>query len=179
MELRELKKNEIQAYTRLLKDSFPPDERREDAEQRRLFERSAFHTLVPEKPGVEYNDWLSAFVSYWEFEEFCYLEHFAVSPRLRGQGLGQTILAALIERLNQPLALEAEPPGTGKIAARRVAFYERSGFILNHWDYIQPAYSADKSPVPLVFMTCPSAIDIGTFRRYRDVIYREAYGVIC
>lgn len=62
-------------------------------------------------------------VFLWETEDFCYLEHFAVQPSLRGHGTGSTLLRQLLQR-EKPLILEIELP-EDEITCRRKHFYER------------------------------------------------------
>lgn len=61
----------------------------------------------------------------WEFNDFVYLENFAVDQSLRGQGLGSQILQAIKELYpHQLLVLEVEEP-IDDLTKRRVAFYQR------------------------------------------------------
>ena len=87
----------------------------------------------------------------WSFEEFIYIEHFAIAPTLRSQGYGTEALRTFIKEQRKPIILEAEPP-TDDITRRRIRFYERSGLILYDFPYIQPAYTPKGNPVELRLM---------------------------
>ena len=87
----------------------------------------------------------------WSFEEFIYIEHFAIAPTLRSQGYGTEALRTFIKEQRKPIILEAEPP-TDDITRRRIRFYERSGLILYDFPYIQPAYTPKSNPVELRLM---------------------------
>ena len=110
----------------------------------------------------------------WTFDGFTYIEHFALSPEVRGQGHGTEALQQLIARTVQPLILEAEPP-TDTLTRRRIRFYERSGLILYDYPYLQPAYTADSQPVELRLMGT-----LDTQRTPLDqvsrTLHREVYG---
>ena len=60
----------------------------------------------------------------WPMTDALFLEHFAVNPALRSQGLGGRILEELKKQTDCPLVLEAELPETDW-ARRRLGFYAR------------------------------------------------------
>lgn len=76
-----------------------------------------------------------------------------------------------------PIILEAEPPDQSDIAARRVRFYERLGFALNKYKYLQPPYSSGEHPLPLSIMSYPDALPCDKFLKIRNELYRGAYEV--
>ena len=60
----------------LLHSAFPEDERRDDDEQRRYtLDEDKFHTLL-----VSLDDEPVGLLTYWQFNGYRYIEHFAVSP---------------------------------------------------------------------------------------------------
>ena len=68
----------------LLHSAFPEDERRDDDEQRRYtLDEDKFHTLL-----VSLDDEPVGLLTYWQFNGYRYIEHFAVSPQKRCGGLG-------------------------------------------------------------------------------------------
>ena len=93
---------------------------------------------------------------------------------MRGRGYGSEALAMLIARTEQPLILEAEPP-TDELTRRRIGFYERSGFTLYDYPYVQPAYTADSQPVPLCLMGTLDTQDI-MLDQVSRTLHREVYG---
>ena len=110
----------------------------------------------------------------WTFDSFTYIEHFALSPGVRGRGYGSEALAMRIARTEQPRILEAEPP-TDELTRRRIGFYERSGFTLYDYPYVQPAYTADSQPVPLCLMGTLDTQDI-MLDQVSRTLHREVYG---
>ena len=110
----------------------------------------------------------------WEFADFIYIEHFAISPTLRSQGYGSEALKAFIHEHGKPLVLEAEPP-TDEMTRRRIRFYERIGLTLYDYPYTQPAYTEESLPVELRLM---GTIDTEAtpLDRVSDTLHREVYG---
>ena len=110
----------------------------------------------------------------WHFEEFIYIEHFAIDPTLRSQGYGSEALKAFIHEQGKPLVLEAEPP-TDALSIRRIKFYERIGLTLYDFPYMQPAYTEDSHPVELRLM---GTIDTEAIplTDVEQQLHREVYG---
>lgn len=110
----------FEASFTLYEASFPPNERRTREDHLRALQDADFFPLGAVEDGK-----LLADMFLWETEDFCYLEHFAVQPSLRGHGTGSTILRQLLTQ-DKPLILEIEPPDD-EITCRRKRFYERNG----------------------------------------------------
>ena len=116
----------FEASFTLYEASFPPNERRTREDHLRALQDADFFPLGAVEDGK-----LLADVFLWETEDFCYLEHFAVQPSLRGHGTGSTILRQLLTQ-DKPLILEIEPPDD-EITCRRKHFYERNGLCAAVW----------------------------------------------
>lgn len=157
------------AVFRLMADCFPESECRPYGEQKALLREPAYRILVPEGPGDP-----AAFLALWEWEELRYLEHFAVRPERRGGGLGRRLLREILPRDGKPLCLEVEPPAMG-MAARRIAFYEREGFFLNEFPYVQPPISAGRQAIPLRIMTHGRPVSREEFEGIRSLLYERVY----
>ena len=166
--LRKMKTEEFDEVYKLMEHSFPPDERRDYAGQRALLDEPNYHIYVAG------DDRIAGFMAVWQLEGWAFVEHFAVHPDTRGQGLGSTMLAALREELGCPICLEAELPQSA-IAARRIAFYERNGFFVNEYPYEQPSFSADKKAVPLYVLTTGGKLSPAGFETLRRQIYNVVY----
>lgn len=154
----------------LLQLSFPTSERRDRAGHLGEFSEDKFRSMCY-VPGD-----LKGFLNYWDFGDFVYAEHFAVAPELRGQGTGSALMRELFDIVgNRPIVLEAEPSADSDIASRRIAFYERLGFVLNEYEYIQPPLIKGESPIPLVIMSAPAKLTESEYIKIRDSLYREVY----
>ena len=116
-------------------------------------------------------------LTYWDFGTFCYVEHLAVDPQLRGGGYGAQAMRHLCGLLRRPVVLEVELPDT-ELARRRIGFYRRQGFVL--WDkqpYRQPPYKPGDGYLPM-FLMAYGDLDSGRdFERVRERIYKEVYNV--
>ena len=140
--------NSLKFIERIYTESFPLDERRDFSEVIRLLEENDNFFIVllsDENKAV-------GFISYWEWNDFSYVEHFAVDSSCRGSGYGATAMTELLKRINNPAVLEVEKP-LDNISQRRIRFYERLGFVLCTRSYTQPPYSPEKQPLELYLMS--------------------------
>ena len=110
----------------------------------------------------------------WHFEEFIYIEHFAIDPTLRSQGYGSEALKAFIHEHGKPIVLEAEPP-TDALSIRRIKFYERIGLTLYDFPYMQPAYTENSHPVELRLMGTLDT-EATPLSLVSQILHREVYG---
>ena len=117
---------------------------------------------------------LMAFLAVWEFDTFLFVEHFAVRKSCRNGGLGAVLLTQLTAQCRRPVILEVELP-TGELEARRIAFYERNGFVMNPFEYMQPAMGEDRHAIPLRIMSYPKRLLADEFETMRDVLYCHVY----
>ena len=156
----------------IMEQSFPTDERRKKEEQKALFSTEEYKVFTRRRDGR-----IIAFIAVWDFEDFLYVEHFAVSEKMRGGGIGAEMLKEIIHGFKKPICLEVEPPVTDT-AIRRIAFYERNGMFLNNYDYIQPPLSKGQNSLPLLIMTSGGKIDRERFEGIKDTLYKKVYNVI-
>lgn len=77
---------------------------------------------------------------------------------------------------NKPVLLEVERV-LGEMEQRRIGFYERLGFHLNPYDYVQPPLREGNEDLPLLIMTYPNPVDEEEFQLYREILYSEVYKV--
>lgn len=139
---------EWQRFSTLYETAFPEEERRTSGKLRKMAEiedEMVFNEILCD-------DESAGFQIYWDFGEFCYLEHFAVFENMRGRGIGAAVLEELKAVLCKPLVLEVEP-AAGGITARRVGFYERCGFKVLPVEYVQPCYETHGDAMPLWIMS--------------------------
>ena len=168
--LQELNRADFEKVYALMDESFPPDERRPYGEQKALLDDEAYRILVLPAPNGE----VQGFFCLWEFDTFLFVEHFAVNPAFRNGGVGSKMLAALLETTAKPVCLEVELPET-EMARRRIGFYQRNGFVLNPYPYVQPPISAGRNPLPLAIMSAPRAIDQKEFDEFHRLVYTRVY----
>lgn len=159
---------------RLLHTAFPPDERRDDWQQRAHTDRNdKFHCLL-----IRDIETPVGLLTYWQFEDFVYIEHFAIDESLRNHGYGGQALRAFIGRMELPVVLEVEMPrGRGDITHRRIGFYRRQGFSLRRMSYKQPPYRTGDRWLPMKLMSYGKGRWERIAETVRDTIYSEVYGV--
>ena len=189
------------SLVRIYRESFPIDEQRPIESIARLLTEEPRYTMhaiiddnyaaelqaVGQKPkansqaptansqGLKANSQkLLGLLTTWEFDDFIYIEHFAIDPSLRSQGYGSEALKAFIHEHGKPIVLEAEPP-TDALSIRRIKFYERIGLTLYDFPYMQPAYTEDSHPVELRLM---GTIDTEAtpLTDVEQQLHREVYG---
>lgn len=129
----------------LYQQSFPTHEQRSLKSQEKAMRHVDCYFEV-----MEQNDSLVGLLIRWETKHFNYIEHFCVAPNRRGKGEGSYILSTLKDNL--PIILEIDPPETD-IAKRRLAFYQRAGFVQNPYIYLHPPYQKEGKAFPLEIMT--------------------------
>ncbi|WP_165043159.1 GNAT family N-acetyltransferase [Dysgonomonas sp. ZJ709] len=127
--------------------SFPIHEQRDTAQQIKAFESDRYSLECT----IE-NSTLIAFIAYWEFEEYIYIEHFAVNDKLRGQNYGSLILHEFINKKEKTVLVEIDPL-TDDISIKRLRFYERLNFNINEYDHYHPPYNKKYAPHKLVLLS--------------------------
>ena len=154
---------------KLLIESFPTDEYREIEEQRKnVKNHDNFHMNI-----IYSNSTPVGIISFWKFDTFTYVEHFAILPTLRKRGYGAAVIKKLIEE-ERRIILEVEKP-TDETSKRRIAFYNRCGLTLCEKKYIQPAYRNDSNEIPMHLMSCGVKLD-ENFEYIKNSIYCTVYG---
>lgn len=154
----------------LYTESFPEIERRSITQ---------LDTLVATKKNMHFNaiieddGRIAGLMIFWDFEDFIYLEHFAIFPEMRNGGTGRRTLQLLSGTTDKPKILEAEPADNG-IAGRRIEFYRRNGFEVIDQDYEQPSYRPCEEGMPLWIMSTV-IYDKEKTKEITDKIKKEIY----
>lgn len=170
--LKKIEEKDFDKIYALMDLSFPVDEHRPYEGQKALLKRP-FYQLYGAKEGEE----IRGFLAVWEFEEMVYVEHFAVNPTFRNGGMGASMLRELETMLQKRICLEVEYP-ENEMAIRRIGFYERNGFSLNEYPYIQPALAEGQNEIPLKIMTTGGTVDPEEFERLKALLYRHVFGIL-
>ena len=170
--LVQAEKKDFEEIFSLMEVSFPKDEYRTRDEQLALFDRPQYRVYLYRSDG---DGAICGFAAVWTLDTVCFLEHLAVDPRCRSHGIGGRILCELLALYGGRVCLEVELPET-ELAVRRIGFYERLGFTLNRYSYLQPAMSKGQNAVPLWIMTSWGSIGREEFESLRDLLYDAVYG---
>lgn len=154
--------------------SFPPQERRlwEDIEQMLSQHDSPYNLFA-----IIANDKFAGLISWWNLTEFYYIEHFAIIESMRSYGVGTETLKQFSASTTLPIILEVELPDSGKMAHRRIKFYQRNGFTPHpNFQYIQPPYSHNLPPVPLMLMTANTTTSLN-LQHIKNKLHNLVYKV--
>ncbi len=135
------------AFKEVYAGSFPVFEQRTEAQQRAAFKDAAYRLTAYTENGA-----LTGFIAYWIFGDYVYIEHFAMSPAVRGKGYGSRILNDFISGTPRTVLLEIDPV-TDTVSAARLRFYERCGFHTNEYRHIHPPYREGYAGHPLVVLS--------------------------
>ena len=169
--IEKLLKYDFDKIFELMEASFSFDEYRTYDEQKALLDNPFYQVFVLK--DSDYN-FVKAFIAVWEFEEFAFIEHFAVNPQYRNGGIGAKILIKLVDLLEKTICLEVEPP-EDELTSRRIGFYQRNGFFLNHYPYMQPSISKGKNAISLLIMTSGKPASEEEFESYKKILYKKVY----
>ncbi len=114
-------------------------------------------------------------ITCWEFENFVFVENFAVVPQKRGCGIGTQLINGIISHFSgKSIILEVEEPDSDT-RKRRVEFYEKCGFTLSDTAYLQPALRDKPSEINLRIMHT-NTISKALLTAYKEEIFATVYG---
>ncbi len=152
---------------KLFEEAFPEQERPPFSSLRQR-DAGKFHFLVAEN-----GDQPVGILSYWNFQDLIYIEHFAIAPELRNQGIGKaTFLYFLSQQTNQ-VVLEVETPHSEE-SEHRIEFYASMGLFRNPQPYTQPPYRQGGQEVDMIIMS-KYELDDDEFSEIRNILYSEVY----
>lgn len=161
-------KNKMQEIWEIYNYSFPESERRDIQSQKRILDNPIYRL----QPLCSQNSILG-FLAYWDLDAFIFIEHLAIKRGLRGRGYGSRAIKKMVSHYPR-IILEVEKPETD-VARKRISFYERLGFYLNRYPYLQPPYPPKKRQVPLFLMSFPRKINEQEFRKAKEILYAKVY----
>lgn len=165
-----ISKNTFEKVYPILEEAFPVEELREMGRQKALLDKPQYRLYgMKHKSGSR-----QGVIAMWDFDDFIYIEHFAINPKFRNGGFGGKKLDEIINSVGKPVVLEVEVP-EDELAKRRVEFYERHGFFYNDFPYLQPPMRAGQGMLPLRFMTFPEKISEDIYKRYKNLIHKVVY----
>ena len=151
----------------LFEDAFPDDDRPPFST---LNHRpNHFHFMVATN-----DDEPIGILTYWNFDDMVYVEHFAIDSDLRNQGLGKVVFLNFLSQQKEQVVLEVELPHDEE-SEHRIEFYTSMGLFQNPYEYIQPPYFSGGNAVPMRILS-KYELDDEEFFSVRSVLYREVYG---
>ena len=159
-------------FYEIMKASFPKEERRS---------RQGFLELISSCEKYKIFSLLEdgrliAFFTVWDFANFSFGDHFAVSENFRNKGIGGELLEKVLSTSHHPFILEAELPES-EIAERRLNFYKRNGFKINGFPYLLPPMQEGCEAVPMRILSYPESLSEGKFNLIKETLYNRVYNV--
>ncbi|MBU3957806.1 MAG: GNAT family N-acetyltransferase [Nanoarchaeota archaeon] len=164
--------HEFKDIYKIYSSSFPPDERRSFKKEASLLNNRLYQLFA-----IFDKKQLIGFLAIWDISNFIFIENFAIKENLRNEGFGTDALEEFVAKNSKKIVLEIEKPETSDAAKRRIRFYERLGFKLNRYDYLQPPYDKGKNAVPMFLMSHPNEIEKSEFPRIREQLHKIVYGL--
>ena len=172
IQLTDLSQSDHPHFAKDLFESAFPDEERPPFGELKNRNTDKFHFMVATNDD---GDEPIGILTYWTFDDFVYIEHFAIDEDLRNQGLGKAVFLNFLSQQHDQVVLEIELPNTEE-ADHRLEFYQSMGFFQNPQPYIQPSYHNDGRTVPMILMS-KYELDDDEFCEIKQLLYREVYGV--
>ena len=133
------------------------------------------YDCVASDAGIIDGDRVIGLLSWWALDGMVYGEHFAMSPSVRGRGLGEKIFTEVTGKFlahGLPFVIEVEEPSSeNPIAARRIRFYERGGMHLLEAPYFQPPYRRKGAPIPMRLTSSDPPEDPSLAARLIQAVY--------
>jgi len=168
--LKKFQRSDFDSFFKLMSEAFPIVEQRSYEDAKNLLYEDLYNIIVDK----DEEDNIIAFIASWEFDDFNFVEHFAVDSKMRGSGMGTSMLKDYLNRCNNFIFLEVELP-QNDISIRRVKFYERLGFHLNNFEYFQPPMQKGHDFLPLKVMSYPRSVNEKEFINFKNVVYNRVY----
>ncbi len=114
------------------------------------------------------------FIAAWDLGTFIFIEHLAVSEKIRGTGFGSKMLKEYLDRCKRPVIIEVESTKM-EGAKRRIDFYKRMGFSFSNFGYTQPDLQNTSQKIDLNIMSYPNQITKKEFLSLKKLLFRQVY----
>lgn len=118
---------------KIYKGSFPIFEQRTMENQIDVLEDEQYNCIA-----VCEAEELVGILFYWAFDKYKYIEHLAISPKLRGRNYGSRILKEFCDD-DKTIILEIDLP-VDEVSINRLRFYKNIGFKMQDVKHVHPPY---------------------------------------
>ena len=164
-----IEKKDFEYFFKNFKKDFPFAERRNKKDSKNIFKNPHYcaEFIIENNLNIGY-------ICYWNFDDFIFIEHFAILEEFRNNGKGSFFLQYFKSSKCKNIIFEIEPPTRG-IKKRRYEFYKRNGFYMLNIDYFQPSYHKNGKPFKLSLMTNNNNLTTNTIETYVKIIKKEVY----
>lgn len=147
----------------IYKGSFPIFEQRDIDNQIKALKDDKFNCRV----YLE-DDNVIGILFFWQWENYRYIEHFAISKDMRGKNYGSKILNEFCKESYLTI-LEIDPP-IDKVSISRLNFYEKLGFLINKYNHIHPPYRAGYKGHDLKVLSYKEFLDDKTYNEFNNFL---------
>jgi len=173
IELMDLEVKDYGEIYNLMTISFPKEEIRTYENGLKQLSAPNYRILVFKNN----NDEIAGFIAQWDLGSVIFIEHFAVKKEFRGSGIGSEMLKAYLNNANKLVVLEVED-NEMEIGKRRIGFYQRMGFYLSDFGYLQPILRGDgKKEIPLKLMSFPEELSKQAFFEFKTDVFTKIYKI--
>ncbi len=140
--------------------SFPIFEQRNEEQQMAAFSNQHYNLLA----SID-NENLLSFISYWEFDNYIYIEHLAVNPEFRGKSIGSNTLTQFGSNTEKIVLLEIDPP-IDEVSINRLRFYKHLDYKPNSYKHSHPAYNPNFEPHKLQILSLHKELDEEVYKQF-------------
>lgn len=162
--------SQLKQIYQLFEESFIPSELRLFDSFLQLFYNHEFKIYIEEKDLQ-----IIAALIVWEFNDYIFLENFAVNKKIRGQGIGGVFLETLKDIYpNHFMVLEVEE-NKNELTNRRIQFYQRHQWCLNSFHYKQPSFRKNIDGEELYMMSYPHLLSHEQFLNIKSDLFHRVY----
>lgn len=167
-----LKLEEFDRFYQILSNNFPTKEIKEYNYMKDTFYAGFYQVLT-----LKDNDQIVGIMSFYQHDDFRFIDYFAIDGSLKGKGMGSEMLQYFINLDDKMVILEVEHPEDEQ-SKRRIAFYQRNGLYLNdQFEYFVPPVRNLKHRLYFHLMSSKRKINNIEFEKYYPQILKMVYGI--
>ncbi|HIX82538.1 GNAT family N-acetyltransferase [Erysipelatoclostridium sp. An15] len=167
-----LKLEEFDRFYQILSNNFPTKEIKEYNYMKDTFHAGLYQVLT-----LKDNDQIVGIMSFYQHDDFRFIDYFAIDGSLKGKGMGSKMLQYFINLDDKMVILEVEHPEDEQ-SKRRIAFYQRNGLYLNdQFEYFVPPVRNLKHRLYFHLMSSKRKINNIEFEKYYPQILKMVYGI--
>ncbi|WP_300627308.1 GNAT family N-acetyltransferase [uncultured Thomasclavelia sp.] len=167
-----LKLEEFDRFYQILSNNFPTKEIKEYNYMKDTFHAGLYQVLT-----LKDNDQIVGIMSFYQHDDFRFIDYFAIDGSLKGKGMGSEMLQYFINLDDKMVILEVEHPEDEQ-SKRRIAFYQRNGLYLNNqFEYFVPPVRNLKHRLYFHLMSSKRKLNNIEFEKYYPQILKMVYGI--
>lgn len=149
-------------FLKIYSVSFPVYEQRSHAQQLYAFQNPHYRLY-----GRINENRLEAFISFWEFDDYIYIEHLAVNGEIRGKQIGTNTLNQFKDEMDKTIVLEIDPI-VDEVSAKRLSFYQKLDFKQCPYKHAHPAYNKEYKPHELLVLSSGKVLSPEVYETFRS-----------